>query len=161
MEGALASWNVLGFLQQWRCLQKVGGGTQQRDWAALQSCSRPMHPSHLLHLGSWLTYATGCGDLVEKSTYRISPKVHLPITCLWTCPWKYTWEQSVIKDKFIFLTDVCPGDHSLDPHLAEGFWCIFVLRNSSWTSSKNFFNHKLHSLILSTIKYIMAESFAI
>lgn len=53
-----------------RPLQKVGGGTRQRDWAALWPCSWPRHPSRLLYVRSQLTYATAScyGDLIQKST---------------------------------------------------------------------------------------------
>lgn len=78
---------------------------------------------------------------------NVSMKIHLRTECNKRQVYSFNWCMSRWPQ--------------LRPHLAEGFWCIFVLRNSSWTSSKNFFNHKLHSLILSTSKYIMAESFAI
>lgn len=119
-----ADWGRRGWMARWkelwptetcqvlcsngRSLQKVGGGTQQRDWAALWSCSWPSHPRHL---GSQLTDATvSCyGDLAQRSTYCASTKVHPPITCLWMCPVKYTWEQSVVKEKtglFLYLVYV-------------------------------------------------------
>lgn len=121
-----------------RSLQKVGGGTQQRDRAARRSCSRPVHLSHLLHRGPQLTLPL-CHRMEtwQRSQPKGPPPRYPSLNASVTMHLRTECNKG--KDKFIPLPGVCPSDHSLGLTCLRAFCaslCLITLLGlPPWTSS--------------------------